>query len=128
MKTVKLREFSDHRGSLSENTEAKIMLESKHFFVSKSRPGMVRGEHYHKYKSEWFLVVKGKCRLVLENIVTKIREERTSIEDDNLLVHIGPNTAHTFINIGDFELVLLAFVNEVLDRQNPDTYEYKIEL
>ncbi|OGK61954.1 hypothetical protein A2313_04465 [Candidatus Roizmanbacteria bacterium RIFOXYB2_FULL_41_10] len=128
MKSVKLRQFTDHRGSLAENTLEKIMLESRHFFVSKSKPGTVRGNHYHKHKSEWFLVIKGECKLCLEDVVTKTGEERAITEKDNVLVHIGPNVAHVFVNTGSSELILLAFVNEVLDHQNPDTYEYKINL
>ena len=81
-----------------------------------------------KHKSEWFLVIKGECKLCLEDVVTKTGEERAITEKDNVLVHIGPNVAHVFVNTGSSELILLAFVNEVLDHQNPDTYEYKINL
>ena len=72
---VNLREFKDARGSLIENTSEEIFKQTKHFFISKSKSGVIRGNHYHKRKLEWFLVIKGKAKLVSENVKTKERTE-----------------------------------------------------
>lgn len=126
MKTVKLKRYSDQRGSLVENTNELIMTASHHFFVSKSITGIVRGNHYHKRKSEWFYVIQGKCKIVIEDINTKKREEIDVDEKEDLVVNIGPNKAHAFKNLGDGEMILLALVNEVHDQKDPDTFEYKL--
>ena len=124
MKSVKLRQHCDSRGSLVENTLEKIMLDSRHFFVSKSKPGTVRGNHYHQNKSEWFYVIQGHCELVIEDIKTKKKIKKVIKDADNIIVHIEPKQAHAFKNIGKNELILLALVNETLDQNQPDTYNY----
>ena len=126
MKIVKLKRYSDIRGHLVENTDKNIMTASKHFFISKSKAGVIRGNHYHKRKSEWFYVIQGKCRIVAENIVTKKREEINIDEKDDLAVNVGPNTAHAFKNVGSDEMILLALVNEAHNQKDPDTYKYKL--
>ena len=126
MKSIKLRQFSDHRGSLIENTLEKIMLDSRHFFVSKSKPGTVRGNHYHKHKSEWFYIIQGTCKLIIKDNKTKVIVEQTISDTDNIMIHIEPGVAHAFKNTGKSELILLALVNEVLDKNKPDTYHCQL--
>lgn len=126
MKTITLREFKDDRGSLVENTLESIMNESKHFFVSKSKPGVVRGNHYHEKKSEWFYVIQGTCKICVEDIMSKDREELKLKDEDKLIVHMEQGKAHAIQNIGDNELILLALINEMLDHEKPDTYAYKV--
>lgn len=126
MDKVKLRKHKDSRGSLTENTLPRIMKESKHFFVSKSKPEVMRGNHYHLRKSEWFYVIQGKCKLVIEDINTKKNEDAVVDGKENIAIHIGPNCAHAFKNIGKNELILLALINEVFDENDPDTYPYNL--
>lgn len=123
---VKLRKHKDSRGSLTENTLPRIMKESKHFFVSKSKPEVMRGNHYHLRKSEWFYVIQGKCKLVIEDINTKKNEDVVVDGKENIAIHIGPDYAHAFKNIGKNELILLALINEVFDENDPDTYPYNL--
>lgn len=126
MKKVQLREYKDQRGSLVENTAPEILEEMRHFFISKSKPGIIRGNHYHKRKLEWFLVVKGKAELYIEDIKTKERKEYSISAEENLLLRMEPLKAHAIRNVGKEELILLAIINEVFNRQDPDTYDYKI--
>lgn len=126
MKTVKLKEYSDVRGSLMENTVETIMLSSKHFFVSKSVPGAVRGNHFHKKKTEYFIVIKGKCLIIVEDIISKERESFEVKDSDKIAILMEPNKAHALKNIGGTELILLALVNEKLDKKNPDTFPYDV--
>jgi UDP-2-acetamido-2,6-beta-L-arabino-hexul-4-ose reductase len=126
MKTVKLGEFSDKRGNLVENTEENIMLSSRHFFISKSIPGVIRGNHYHKRKTEYFIIVQGKCLIVVEDINSRSKESLEISDSDNLAVLMEPKKAHAIKNIGKNQLILLALVNEKLDHENPDTYPYRV--
>lgn len=126
MKIIKLKQYSDDRGSLVENTNAKIFKEAKHFFVSKSKPKVIRGNHYHLRKSEWFYVVQGECRLIIEDIKKKTRETKLIKASQNIIINIPPNKSHAFKNAGKDELILLALVSEVHNQKDPDTYPYKV--
>jgi UDP-2-acetamido-2,6-beta-L-arabino-hexul-4-ose reductase len=126
MNTIKLRERIDQRGNLVENTKEQVMLETRHFFVSKSIPGVIRGNHYHKRKKEYFLVIQGMCEIVMKDLINNKVESIKVSSRDNVLVLVEPNKAHAIRNIGDIELILLALVNEPLDQKNPDTYPYKV--
>lgn len=126
MEIKQLKRYSDVRGSLVENTFLKIMQESQHFFVSKSKPGVIRGNHYHLRKSEWFYIIQGECVLYIEDRNTKKKEERIVKAEDDVIIHMEPNKAHAFKNTGNQELILLALINEVHDQDDPDTYPYEV--
>ncbi len=126
MKTSELRKHFDDRGSLFENTLPQIMNNSKHFFVSKSKTGVIRGYHYHERKEEWFCVLEGKARIVLKDIETNKIEEIVVDAKEGKVVFIPSNMAHAIENIGDGEMIFIAFVNEIFDHNNPDTFEYKV--
>ncbi len=126
MEIVKLKKYSDPRGSLMENTFPDIFKETKHFFVSKSKPGVIRGNHYHLRKSEWFYVIQGECRIVIKDMKTGKKETRMVKASQNIVIHMEPNKSHAFKNTGKEELILLALVNEVHNQQDPDTYPHKV--
>lgn len=126
LKKTIMRRFSDKRGYLVENTDPRIMLESKHFLYASSAPGIVRGNHYHERKIEWFCIVKGTCRFVTEDIKTKQRKETVINDTDDILFRTEPYVAHAMENVGNTELIFLGLVNEVLNRDKPDTYPYKV--
>lgn len=126
LKTTKLRRYTDGRGFLVENTDPKILAGSKHFLYTATKPGIARGNHYHKHKIEWFCIIKGKCRFVTEDIKTHEREETIITDTDDILFHTEPMIAHAMENIGHTEMIFFGFVNEVLDQKAPDTYPYKV--
>ncbi len=126
MEIVKLKQYSDPRGSLMENTSPDIFKETKHFFISKSKPGVIRGNHYHLRKSEWFYVIQGECRIVIKDMKTGKRETKMVKASQNIMIHMEPNKSHAFKNTGKEELILLALVNEVHNQQDPDTYPHKV--
>lgn len=126
MEIVKLKKYTDHRGSLMENTFPAIFKEAKHFFVSKSKPGVIRGNHYHLRKSEWFYVIQGECRLVIKDMKTGKKERKLVKASQDIIIHMEPNKSHAFKNVGKEELILLALVNEVHNQEDPDTYPHKV--
>lgn len=126
IKKVELRQYKDKRGLLVENILEQIMSNSKHFFISKSRPYTIRGNHYHKRKSEWFYLIQGTCEVCAVDLKTKQKEEFILKDSQNLIINFKQNIAHVFKNIGKNEMILLALVNEVHDQSDPDTYEYII--
>jgi UDP-2-acetamido-2,6-beta-L-arabino-hexul-4-ose reductase len=94
------------------------------FFTA--RPGVTRGGHYHHSKTEKFLVVSGRALFKFRNLVTDERfEVRTSGESPQV-VETVPGWAHDITNVGDTELTVMLWANEVFDRARPDTYESRL--
>lgn len=124
MKKIKLKRYSDNRGYLVENTDKTIVCDSQHFFISKSNPGVIRGNHYHKRKNEWFYLIQGKCKLITKNVKSGIKKSIIIEEKNDIAVNIKPFVAHAFINIGNKEMVIFALVNEQHNQNDPDTYDY----
>jgi|WetSurMetagenome_2_1015567.scaffolds.fasta_scaffold05996_4 UDP-2-acetamido-2,6-beta-L-arabino-hexul-4-ose reductase len=119
----KIEKHEDSRGWLIEVLRADTTNEDiKHIHFSTSKPNAVRGKHYHKRKFEWFCVVKGVAKLILEDINTKERQELILSEENPLSVEIHPYVVHTIQNIGSSDMYLLSIVNEVFDLKDADTY------
>lgn len=91
------------------------------FFTA--HPGITRGGHYHHTKTEKFLVIKGRARYRFRHLLTDEIFEIDSRGDDPLVVETIPGWAHDITNIGDDELVVMLWANEIFDRQKPDTVQ-----
>jgi dTDP-4-dehydrorhamnose 3,5-epimerase-like enzyme len=123
-----LRVHQDDRGWVME------ILRSEHvgtkpfgqIYVTTAHPGISKGNHYHERKTEWFCVLKGRGRLVLESIRTHNRREIPMEEGDFKTVRIPPGVAHGLLNTGDEMLYLLAYIDEAYDPEDPDTLPYQI--
>jgi UDP-2-acetamido-2,6-beta-L-arabino-hexul-4-ose reductase len=108
----------DARGVFVEMLKTK---DSGQFSFFTAHPGITRGGHYHHTKTEKFLVVKGRARFRFRDIVT---DETHSIEthgEEPTIVETIPGWAHDITNIGEEEMVVLLWANEIFDRSRPDT-------
>jgi len=110
---------SDERGNFAEVLKT---IDSGQLSISTSKPGITRGNHYHDTKNEKLLVLKGKAIIKLRQIFSnKVVEYKVS--DKNLeFVDIPPGYTHSITNVGNEEMILLLWANEVFDPENPDTY------
>jgi len=110
---------TDNRGNLAE------FLKSPSFgqiFVSRTKPGITRGNHYHHTKTEKFFVVQGKAVIRLRHILGSEIIEHHVQGNEYRVVDIPPGYTHSIENIGDGELVTLFWANEIFDPEIPDTY------
>lgn len=94
------------------------------FFTA--HPGITRGGHYHHSKTEKFLVIKGRARYRFRHLLTDETFEVESHGDEPLVVETIPGWAHDITNIGEDELVVMLWANEIFDRQKPDTVASKV--
>ncbi|QIL20517.1 NAD-dependent epimerase/dehydratase family protein [Thermomonas sp. HDW16] len=94
------------------------------FFTA--HPGITRGGHYHHSKTEKFLVIKGRARYRFRHLLTDEAFMVDSDGDEPLVVETIPGWAHDITNIGDDELVVMLWANEIFDRQHPDTVASKV--
>lgn len=89
-------------------------------------PGITRGQHYHHTKTEKFLVLAGKARFGFRHILTQERFEIVTEGGEARIVETIPGWAHDITNIGDGEMVVMLWANEIFDRDRPDTVSSKV--
>ncbi|MFC1531670.1 NAD-dependent epimerase/dehydratase family protein [Gemmatimonadota bacterium] len=114
-----LQQRSDPRGVLAE------FLKSPHLgqvFVSRTGPGITRGNHYHDSKVEKFLVLEGKANIQFRDIRGGEVLEYLIEGAELRVVDIPPGHSHSIENVGSTEMIVLFWANEVLDFDNPDTH------
>lgn len=114
----------DSRGSFTEIIRTK---ERGQFSVNITKPGITKGNHWHRTKNEKFLVVSGKGVIRFRKIDTdEIMEYRV---DGNKMevVDIPPGYTHNITNIGETDLVTFMWVNEPYNPDKPDTYFLEVQ-
>lgn len=90
-------------------------------FISTSRGGVVRGNHYHHTKVEKFCVLKGKAAIKLREIDSE-KLINYQVSDQNIeIVDIPPGYTHSIENVTDGEIIVMFWANELFDPDNPDT-------
>ena len=89
-------------------------------------PGITRGEHYHHSKTEKFLVIRGTAHFGFRHIETGQRHEVVARGGDARIVETVPGWTHNITNIGEDEMIVMLWANEVFDREHPDTVALKV--
>jgi UDP-2-acetamido-2,6-beta-L-arabino-hexul-4-ose reductase len=110
---------TDARGSLAE------FIKSPHvgqMFVSRTKPGITRGNHYHHTKTEKFMVVEGQAIIRLRQIEGERVIEFPVRGTEYRVVDIPPGFTHSIENVGTSDMVTLFWASEIFDPAKPDTY------
>ncbi len=94
------------------------------FFTA--HPGITRGGHYHHSKTEKFLVIKGKACFRFRHIVSDEFYELSTNGETPLIVETVPGWTHDITNVGNDEMVVMLWANEIFDREKPDTYHLPV--
>lgn len=109
----------DDRGFLVECVRSEA---GGQVFFSMTRPGVVRGQHFHLHKLEKFCVVRGEAVIRLRGIGSdEVRELRVSGERPEV-VDVPVLDVHNIENVGDDELYAIFWASEVFDPAAPDTH------
>ena len=114
-----LNRRTDNRGWLAE------FIKSGQFgqvFVSRTKPGVTRGNHWHHTKVEKFLVVEGQASIKLRHLVTGQTVEYPVSGEELRVVDIPPGYTHSITNTGSGDLLTLFWADEVFDPARPDTF------
>lgn len=117
---IHLTQRDDNRGRLVETVRSHGG--EGQTFVSTTRPGITRGEHFHLRKIERFVVLSGRGRICLRRALT---DEVVSFEvsgDRPCVVDMPTLWSHNITNIGDTEMTTLFWTNELFDADDTDTY------
>jgi UDP-2-acetamido-2,6-beta-L-arabino-hexul-4-ose reductase len=113
----------DPRGKFIEMLKTK---DSGQFSFFTAHPGVTRGGHYHHSKNEKFLVIQGKARFGFRQIISGMSYEKITDGEKYEIVETVPGWSHDITNIGDNEMIVLLWANEVFDRQQSDTFTFKV--
>lgn len=115
----------DERGSFTELLKS---INIGQVSVNVSKPGVVKGNHWHNTKWEFFMVVSGHALIQERNIYS---DEVINIEVDGnhmKAVHMLPGYTHNIINLSKTDnLVTVMWANELFDKEHPDTFFEVVE-
>ena len=117
---IALTAHSDDRGRLVETVRAHGGQGQT--FVSTTKPGITRGEHFHLGKVERFVVLSGRARISLRRVCT---DEVVSFDvsgDNPAVVDMPTMWVHNITNTGDTELTTLFWTHSLFDPEHPDTF------
>ncbi len=92
-----------------------------------AHPGITRGEHYHHSKTEKFLVIRGTAHFGFRHIETGQTHELVTRDSEARIVETVPGWTHNITNVGDDELIVMLWANEVFDLERPDTVAMKVQ-
>lgn len=115
---------TDARGYLFE------LIKSPHagqVFVSRTLPGITRGNHYHHTKVEKFCVVDGSATISFRHMATDERVSFTIEGSECRVVDIPPGWTHNITNTGSGDLITLFWANEIFSPERPDTYFSEVD-
>jgi UDP-2-acetamido-2,6-beta-L-arabino-hexul-4-ose reductase len=117
--------YGDPRGVFVEMLKTP---DAGQFSYFTAHPGITRGGHYHHSKTEKFLVIKGEACFRFRHITSgEFYELRTS-GDHPTIVETVPGWTHDITNVGDDEMIVMLWANEIFDREHPDTFALPVAL
>ena len=117
---ITLAGHTDGRGSLTEVVRSHGGQGQT--FVSTTKPGITRGQHFHLRKIERFVVIGGQARISLRQLFTS---EVVHFDVDGktpAVVDMPTLWAHNITNIGKSDLTTIFWTHELFDPAAPDTF------
>ena len=121
--SYKVPSYVDDRGLFCEVLKTK---QAGQFSFFTAYPGITRGGHYHHSKNEKFLVIKGEALFKFKHIVTGEKFELKINSTKLKIVETVPGWTHDVTNVGNTELLVMLWANEIFDRNAPDTIERQL--
>lgn len=118
-----VKKHEDPRGRFVEMLKTN---NSGQFSYFTAHPGITRGGHYHHSKTEKFLVIKGTALFKFKNLVTNEYYELITTGDEPKIVDTATGWTHDITNIGNDEMIVMLWANEVFDPAHPDTFAYPL--
>jgi len=125
----KLTPHADERGYLMEllRNDDDIFTTFGQCYVSLNYPGVIRAWHYHKKQEDFFVVVKGMCKVGLydmrEGSPTRgLAEAHYLGDNNNIVLRIPVGVAHGYRTIGVEASLLVNFPTQLYDPAEPDEF------
>ncbi len=116
---IYFKKHSDDRGDLVEILKSN---NAGQVFFSTTKPGIVRGNHFHTRKVERFCVVRGTAKIQMRKIGTTDVHEFIVSGEKPSFIDMPVFFTHNLENIGKGELLTLFWTNEFFDPEDSDTF------
>jgi UDP-2-acetamido-2,6-beta-L-arabino-hexul-4-ose reductase len=117
----RLPSVTDSRGSFTELLRAHGGTGQTS--VSTTNPGVTRGDHYHRRKTERFVVVDGTARITLRRLLTDDRRTFDVSGDDPVAIDMPTLWSHAITNTGPGPLTTVFWTDDLFDPADPDTHQ-----
>lgn len=121
--SYELKMNKDDRGSFTEFIKT---VDRGQVSINVSKPGIVKGNHWHHTKNEKFLVVSGQGVIRFRRIDTNHIIEYFVSGDKLEVVDIPVGYTHNIENLGNTDMVTVMWANELFDPENPDTFYLEV--
>ncbi|MEV5030123.1 NAD-dependent epimerase/dehydratase family protein [Paenibacillus sp. LPE1-1-1.1] len=109
----------DNRGWLAEVIKSE---NAGQIFISRTKPGITRGNHWHHTKVEKFLVIVGEAVIRLRHIHNDHIIDYKVSGENLMVLDIPPGYTHSIENVGKTDVITLFWANEIFDPERADTY------
>lgn len=116
---------SDQRGELAEVVRSHGGTGQA--FVSTTRPGHLRGDHWHLRKIERFMVVQGEAEIAVRRLYSDEIVRFNVTGDRPCFVDMPTMWVHNIRNIGQTELMTVFWADQLLDPDDPDQFSLLVE-
>ena len=116
---VKFNVLTDPRGSLFETIRVKTPGKS---YVSRPKPGITRGNHYHFSNFERFIVLQGKAVIAIRKLLSDDVKVFEVSGETPCFVDIPTLHTHSLTNVGNKELLTLFWSGDIYKEGSTDTY------
>ena len=117
----KVHSHKDARGKFSELFKSQ---KGGQVSVFTAKANIKRGGHFHHTKVEKFFVVQGQAKFTFKKMDDGIVWDRTVSAEESVIVETIPGWC-IVENIGNEELIVIVWANEIYNPDCPDTYECK---
>ncbi|MEE6274667.1 NAD-dependent epimerase/dehydratase family protein [Georgenia sp. MJ206] len=121
---IALTRRSDARGSLVETVRAHGSQGQT--FISTTKPGITRGEHFHLRKLERFVVIGGSAEIAVRRLYTNDVRRFHVNGDTPVAVDMPIGWAHKITNTGIGTLTTMFWTSELFDPEDTDTYPEEV--
>jgi UDP-2-acetamido-2,6-beta-L-arabino-hexul-4-ose reductase len=118
-----LKMNTDHRGSFTEFLKSP---DRGQVSINISKPHITKGNHWHHTKNEKFLIVSGNGVIRFRKIDSEEIIEYFVSGEKLEVVDIPVGYTHNIENLGDRDMVIIMWVNEIFDKEKPDTFFLEI--
>jgi UDP-2-acetamido-2,6-beta-L-arabino-hexul-4-ose reductase len=105
------------------------LMKSQHIgqiFVSRTRPGITRGNHYHDSKVEKFMVLEGDAVIRFRHVLGGEVIEYPVSGHEFRVVDIPPGYTHSIENVGRSDMIVLFWAGEIFNPGTPDTFGLEV--
>lgn len=117
--SYKLKKNVDNRGWLAEFIKSQSLGQ---IFISLTKPGITRGNHWHHTKVEKFLVIQGEALIRFRKIDSENVLNYWVSGEIPEVVDIPAGYTHSIENTGYEDVITLFWACEIFNPEKPDTY------